>query len=129
MPNSINRFRSPQRLREPSTATPRLIAPQHTGSFDGSTGRVRAIDLTKSTLSTVAGYPGGFTAEQATARFSRLLLGSVSHQVVTHAPCPTVVVPHRDEQPAVEDRFVVQHLLQRVGQAGLGQDHGVGREQ
>ena len=32
--------------------------------------------------------------------FKGLLLGSVSHQVVTHAPCPTVIVPHRDEQPA-----------------------------
>jgi len=32
--------------------------------------------------------------------FKGLLLGSVSHQVVTHAPCPTVIVPHRDGQPA-----------------------------
>ena len=34
--------------------------------------------------------------------FKGLLLGSVSHQVVTHAPCPTVIVPRRDEQPAVD---------------------------
>ena len=26
-------------------------------------------------------------------------------------------------EPAVEDRLVVQDLLQRVGQAGLGQNH------
>jgi nucleotide-binding universal stress UspA family protein len=35
--------------------------------------------------------------------FKGLLLGSVSHQVVTHAPCPTVIVPHRDAAPAVND--------------------------
>ena len=34
--------------------------------------------------------------------FKGLLLGSVSQQVITHAPCPTVVVPHREEQPAAD---------------------------
>ena len=34
--------------------------------------------------------------------FKGLLLGSVSHQVVTHAPCPTVIVPHHDEQRAAD---------------------------
>jgi nucleotide-binding universal stress UspA family protein len=33
--------------------------------------------------------------------FKGLLLGSVSQQVVTHAPCPTVIVPLRDEQSDV----------------------------
>ena len=28
--------------------------------------------------------------------FYGLLLGSTSHQVVTHAPCPVTVVPHRE---------------------------------
>jgi nucleotide-binding universal stress UspA family protein len=28
--------------------------------------------------------------------FKELVLGSVSHQVVTHAPCPIVIVPHTD---------------------------------
>jgi nucleotide-binding universal stress UspA family protein len=28
--------------------------------------------------------------------FKGLLLGSISHQIVTHTPCPTVVVPHLD---------------------------------
>lgn len=32
--------------------------------------------------------------------FKGLLLGSVSHQVVTHAPCPTVIVPRREEHDA-----------------------------
>lgn len=30
--------------------------------------------------------------------FTGLLLGSVSQAVVTHAPCPVVVVPHRDAE-------------------------------
>lgn len=33
--------------------------------------------------------------------FMGLLLGSTSHQVVTHATCPVVVVPTHDEQAAV----------------------------
>ena len=32
--------------------------------------------------------------------FKGLLLGSVSHQLVTHAPCPTVVVPMSGSRPA-----------------------------
>jgi len=34
--------------------------------------------------------------------FKGLLLGSVSHQVVSHAPCPTVIVPDCDEQSVVD---------------------------
>ena len=30
--------------------------------------------------------------------FSRLLLGSVGHEVAHHAPCPTVIVPTPTEQ-------------------------------
>jgi nucleotide-binding universal stress UspA family protein len=32
--------------------------------------------------------------------FLRLLTGSVSEYVVRHAPCPVLVVPHHDSQPA-----------------------------
>jgi len=30
--------------------------------------------------------------------FRSLLLGSISHQVVQHAPCPVVIVPHDDHR-------------------------------
>jgi len=33
--------------------------------------------------------------------FMRLLAGSVSEYVVRHAPCPVLVVPHRDTEKAV----------------------------
>jgi nucleotide-binding universal stress UspA family protein len=35
--------------------------------------------------------------------FKELLLGSVSHQVVTHAPCPIVIVPRSDAKADRED--------------------------
>ena len=43
--------------------------------------------------------------------FRSLLLGSVSHKVVTHAQCPVVVVPvtAADEELSSIDRFSVEH--------------------
>jgi nucleotide-binding universal stress UspA family protein len=45
--------------------------------------------------------------------FSGLLLGSVSHQVVQHAPCPAVVVPDGTDEP-------------RKGRVGVGGDDSDG---
>jgi nucleotide-binding universal stress UspA family protein len=62
----------------------------------------------------VCGSPSGVLIAQGAAAdmlvvgsrglggFKGLLLGSVSHQVITHAPCPTVVVPRGGGQPAAE---------------------------